>query len=231
MVSTRNTSRSNTPRVRDPPGDVDSRPPGQVEAMQANTNEVEALCLVNQRLIEELEQLTRQMQHPRETRQTQESHNIPPHEGRYDHSLPRGAEAEAESSQARGHGPQLAPAEEENEAIHQRHVENKEPHHAPPRAEEQTWEQRFRNLQQELSRVKEVVKGRAPDTMVPWYNKLNRLSQPRCYATRFQPNSECHRWKRSMESRTPSTTSIPTRIKWSCMGIKTLYGAGRSPLR
>ena len=31
--------------------------------------------------------------------------------------------------------------------------------------EEHTWEQRFRNLQQELSRVKEVVKGRVPDTM------------------------------------------------------------------
>ena len=95
------------------------------------------------------------------TRQTQEGQNIPPHEGRYDHSIPRGAEAEVESNQARGHGPRLAPAEEENE----RRVENEELHHALPRAEEQTWEQRFRNLQQELSRVKEVVKGRAPDTM------------------------------------------------------------------
>ena len=70
-----------------------------------------------------------------------------------------------ESSQARGHGPQLAPAEEENEAVHGRRVENEEPHHAPPRTKEQTWEQRFRNLQQELSRVKEVVKGRVLDTM------------------------------------------------------------------
>ena len=147
--------------MRDPPGDADSRPLGPVEVVQANTNKVEALHLVNQRLIEELEQLTRQMQHPRETRQTKEGHNIPPHEGRYDHSIPQGAEAEAESSQARGHGPRLAPAKEENE----RRVEKEEPHHAPPRAEEQTWEQRFRNLQQELSRVKEVVKGRAPDTM------------------------------------------------------------------
>ena len=45
------------------------------------------------------------------------------------------------------------------------HVGNEEPHHPQPGAEEQSWEQRFRNLQQELSRVKEVVKGRAPDTM------------------------------------------------------------------
>ena len=174
MVSTRNTSRSNAnpPRMQNPPGDADSRPPGTVEAMQANTNEVEALRLVNQRLIEELEQLTRQMQHPRETRQTKEGHNIPPpppppppHEGQHGHDIPRGAETEAESSRVRGHGPQLAPAKEGNEAMLGGHVGNEEPHHPQPRAEEQSWEQRFRSLQQELSRVKEVVKGRAPDTM------------------------------------------------------------------
>ena len=122
----------------DPPGDEDSRPPGPAEAMQANTNEVEALRLVNQRLIEELEQLTRQMQHPRETRQTQEGHNVPPHEGRHDHSIPRGAEAEAESSQARGHDPQLALVEEENEAVHGRRDEYEEPHHPPSMTGEQT---------------------------------------------------------------------------------------------
>ena len=127
MVSTRNTSRSNAnpPRMQDPPGDVDSRPPGTVEAVQANTNEVEALRLVNQRLIEELEQLTRQMQHPRET---QEDHNIPPHEGQHGHGIPRGAEAEVESSRARGHRPQLAPAEEGNGAMLGGHVGNEEPH-------------------------------------------------------------------------------------------------------
>ena len=80
MVSTRNTSRSNAnlPRMQDPPGDADSRPHETAEAMQTNTNEVEALRLINQRMIEELEQLTRQMQHLREIRQTQEGHNIPP---------------------------------------------------------------------------------------------------------------------------------------------------------
>ena len=110
MVSTRNTSRSNTnpPRMKDPPDDMGSRPPGTVEAMQANTNEVEALRLVNQLLIEELEQLTRQIQHSRETRQTQEGHNIPPREEQLGHDIPRGIETEAESSRARGHGPQLA---------------------------------------------------------------------------------------------------------------------------
>ena len=67
MISTWNTSRSNTnpPRMQDPPGVADSRPPDALEAMQANTDEVEALRLTNQRLIGELEQLTRQMQPPR----------------------------------------------------------------------------------------------------------------------------------------------------------------------
>ena len=169
MVSTRNTSRSNAnpPRMQDPPGDADSRPPGTVEAMQDNTNKVEALRLINQRLIEELEQLTRKMQHPRETRQIQEGHKIPtpPHEGRHNHGIPQGAEAEAESSQARGHGPQLAPAEKENETMLGGHIGNEEPHHPPPETEEQSWEQRFRSLQQELSNVKEVVKGRVADAM------------------------------------------------------------------
>ena len=167
MVSTRNTSRSNTnpPRMQDPPGDMSSRPPGIVEAVQTNTNEVEALRLVNQRLVEELEQLTRQIQHPRETRQTQEGHNLPPREEQLDHDIPRGIETEAESSRSRGHGPPLAPAEEENETIPRRQLGNEALHHPQPEAGEQSWEQRFKNLQQELIRVKEVVKGRTSDTM------------------------------------------------------------------
>ena len=167
MVLTRNTSRSNAnpPRMQDPPGDADNRPPDTLEEMQADTNEVEALRLVNQRLIGELEQLTRQMQRPRDTRQTQEDHNFPPHEGQHNLDIPRGAETEAESSQARGHGPQLAPREEGNEAVLGGHVGNEELRRPQPRAGELTWEQRFKSLQQELSRVKEVARGRAPDTM------------------------------------------------------------------
>ena len=86
----------------------------------------------------------------------------PPHEGRHSHGNPRGTEAEAESSQARGHEPQLAPSKE---AMLGRRDESREPYHPPPATEEQSWEQRFRSLQREISRVKEVVKGRAPDTM------------------------------------------------------------------
>ena len=167
MVSTRNTSRSNanSPRMQDPPGDADSRPPSALEAMQANTNEVEALRLTNQRLRGELEQLTRQMQRPREARQAQEGHNFPPHEGQHNLDIPQGAETEAESSRASGHGPQLAPGEEGNEVTLEGHVGNEEIRYPQPGAGEQSWEQRFKSLQQELSRVKEVVRGRAPDTM------------------------------------------------------------------
>ena len=105
------------------------------------------------------------MRRPREARQIQEGHDIPPHEGQHNVGTPRGAETEAESSRARGHGPQLAPAEEGNGAMLGAHVANEELHHPQPGAEEQSWEQRFKSLQQELSRVKEVVKGRTPDTM------------------------------------------------------------------
>ena len=167
MVSTRNTSRSNAnpPRIQDLPGDADSRPPGTLEVMQANTSEVDELRLTNQLLIGELEQLTRQMQHPREARQTQEGHNIPPREGQHNLDIPRGAETEADSSRASGHRSQLAPGEEGNGATLGGRVGNEELHHPQQGAGEQSWEQRFKSLQQELSRVKEVVRGRAPDTM------------------------------------------------------------------
>ena len=133
--------------------------------MQANTDEVEAPRLTNQCLIGELEQLTRQMQRPREARQTQKGHNITPHEGQHILGTPLGVEIEAESSRAKGHGPHLAPGEEGNEATLGGHVGNEELRHPQQGGGEQSWEQRFKNLQQELSRVKEVVRGRAPDTM------------------------------------------------------------------
>ena len=167
MVSTRNTSRSNAnpPRMQDQPGDLDSRPPSELETVQANTDEVEALHLTNQRLVGELEQLTRQMQRSREARQTQEGDNITPHEGQPHLGTPRGAETEAESNRARGYGPHRTPGEEGNEATPGGHVENNELNPPQQGIRERSWEQRFKGLQQELSRMKDVVKGRAPDSM------------------------------------------------------------------
>ena len=131
--------------------------------MQANTDEVEALRLTNQCLMEEVEQLTRQMQRPRESRQAQEGHNTTPQEEQPHLGPPR--EAEAESSRARGHGPHLAPRGEHNEAIPGGDLENDEPTPSQQGMGEQSWEQRFKGIQQELSHMKEVVKGRAPDSM------------------------------------------------------------------
>ena len=167
MVSTRNTSRSNTNplRMQDQPGNADSRPPNTLEVMQANANEMEALRLTNQRLTEELEQLTRQMRRPQEARQIQEGLDIPSHEGQHNISTPRGAENETESSRARGHGPYLAPGGEGNEATFGGHVGNEKLRHPQQETGEQSWEQRFKSIQQDLSRVKEVVRGRALDTM------------------------------------------------------------------
>ena len=241
MVSTRNTSKSNAnpPRMQDPPGGADSRPPGTVETMQANTNEVEALRLVNHRLIEELEQLTRQMQHPRETRQTQEGHTIPPHEGQHGHDIPRGAETEAESSRSRGHRPKLAPAEEGNGAMLGGHVENEMPHHPQPGAEEQSWEQRFRSLQQELSRVKEVVKGCAPDTMdtlvqqtespftaevvryplpvkfrMPKVEAFNGVKDPVDHLNTYKNQMDLHRYQDPVRCRAFTTTLKGPALAW-----------------
>ena len=167
MVSTRNTSRSNAnpPRMQDQPSDVDTRPPGALETMQANMDEVEALRLTNQRQIGELEQLTRQMQRPQEARQTQEGHNITPHEEQPHLGAPKGTETEAESSRARGHGPHLTLGEEGNKATLGGHVGNQKLNPPQQGIGERSWEQRFKGLQHELSRMKEVVKGRAPDSM------------------------------------------------------------------
>ena len=163
MVSTRNTSRShaNPPRMQDQQGNVDSRPPtGMLETIHDNTSEMEALRLTNQRLIRELEQLTRQMQCSREVRQAQEGHNTTPQEEQPHLGPPREVETEAEFSRAKGHEPHLTPREERNEAIL-----GGEP--TPPQQGmgERSWEQRFKGIQQELSHMKEVVKCQDPNSM------------------------------------------------------------------
>ena len=105
------------------------------------------------------------MQRPREARKTQEGHNLTPHEGQHILGTPRGVEIEAESNRAKGYGPHLAPREEGNEATFGGHVGNEKLRHPQQRTGERSWEQGFKSLQKELNRVKEVVRGRALDTM------------------------------------------------------------------
>ena len=154
------------PRMQDQQGNADSRPPaGALETLHDNTNEMEALRLTNQRLIRELEQLTRQMQRLREVRQAQEGHNTTSQEEQPHLGPPREAEIEAESSRARGHEPHITPREERNEAILGGNIGNDEPTTPQQGMGERLWEQRFKSIQQELGYMKEVVKGRAPDSM------------------------------------------------------------------
>ena len=103
------------------------------------------------------------MQRPQEARQTQEGHNTTPQEEQPHLGPPR--EAEAESSRVRGHGPHLALREECNEATFRGNIGEDES--TPPQQGmgERSWEHRFKGIQQELSHMKEVVKGRAPDSM------------------------------------------------------------------
>ena len=103
------------------------------------------------------------MQRPREARQTQEGHNTT-HQEEQPHLGPN-PEAEAKSNRARGHGPHLAPREEHNEAVLEGNIGDDELTPTQQGMGERSWEQRFKGIQQELSQMKEVVKGRAPDSM------------------------------------------------------------------
>ena len=167
MVSTQNTSRSHTnpPRMQDQPGDVDSRPlGGTLETVQVNTDEVEALRLTNQRLLRELEQLTRQIQRPQETRQAQKGQNPVTREKQ--HLDPhQEADREGETSHAREHDPYQPPGEDRNEERQGKNNEGDEPILYQQETEERSWEQRFMDIQQELSHMKETANGQAPVSM------------------------------------------------------------------
>ena len=78
---------------------------------------------------------------------------------------PLEVEIEAESSRTRGHKPHLPPKEERNEAIPEGNIGSDEPTPHQQGMREQSWEQRFKGIQQELTHMKEVVKGLASDSM------------------------------------------------------------------
>ena len=72
-------SHANPPRTQDQQDDVDSRQPGDtLGALSVASNVMEALRLVNQRLLRELAELTRQEQRPQEAQQACEGHNTSP---------------------------------------------------------------------------------------------------------------------------------------------------------
>ena len=92
------------PRMQDQQGDLDSQlARDALKTLQANIDEVEALCLTIQRLLRDLEELTRQMQQPQEEQQH--------------HDTPRDADGEGETSQAEEHDPYKPQGEDRNAGI------------------------------------------------------------------------------------------------------------------
>ena len=90
--------------MQDQQGDLDSRPPRDaLETLQANTDEIEALRLTNQRLLRDLEKLTRQMQRLQEEQQH--------------HDVPQDIDEEGETSQAKEHDPYKPLREDRNEGM------------------------------------------------------------------------------------------------------------------
>ena len=78
---------------------------------------------------------------------------------------PREVDREGETSQARKHDPYKPPGEDCNEERHGRNNRGDGPILYQQETEEWSWEQRFRDIQQELSHMKEAIKGRTPISM------------------------------------------------------------------
>ena len=119
------------------------------------------------------------------------------------------------------------------------HVGNEELHHPQLEAEEQSWEQRFMSLQQEHSRVKEVVKGRAPDTMdtlvqqnespfaaevlrhplpakfrMPQVEAFNEVKDPVDHLNTYKNQMELYRYQDPVRCRSFSTTLKGPALAW-----------------
>ena len=127
--------------MQDQQGNIDSRPPGgMLETLHANTGEMEALCLTNQRLLRELEQLTRQILRPQEAREAREGQNPIIQEEQQDLDPPREADGEGEISQVREHGPYKPPGENRDEERHGRDNRSNEPILYQQKTGERSWE-------------------------------------------------------------------------------------------
>ena len=191
-----------------------------METIHDNINEMEALRLTNQCLIRELDQLTRQMQRSQEVRQAQEGHNTTPQEEQPHLGPPREAEIEVESSRARGHDPYLPPKEERNEAVLGGNIANDEPTPHQQGMGERSWEQRFRDIQQEISHMKEAVKGRAPVSMDALVQQTESPFTAGVLHFPLPEKFRMSRSRRSTEQKTPYTISVRTKIRRNCMDIR-----------
>ena len=105
------------------------------------------------------------MQRPQEARQGREGQNTITQEEQQHLDPPREANGEEENSQAKEHDPYKPPRENRNVERHGWNNRGDGPILYQQETGEQSWEQRFNDIQQELSHMKEAVKGRAPISM------------------------------------------------------------------
>ena len=80
-------------------------------------------------------------------------------EERQHNNASRDADGEGETSQAKEHVPYKPPGEDRNEGIPGRNNRGNGPILYQSEIGERSWEQRFRDIQQELNHMKETVKG------------------------------------------------------------------------
>ena len=101
---------------------------------------------------------------PQEARQAREALNTITREEQH-LDPPREEDGEAETSQAMQYNPYKPPGEDRTEERHGRNNRGDGPILYQQETEERSWEQRFRDIRQELSHMKEVIKGRIPVSM------------------------------------------------------------------
>ena len=111
-------SHINPLRTQDQQDDVDIRQPEDaLEALHAASNEMEALRLVNQRLLRELVELTKQVQRPQGAQQAHKGRNTIPQEEQQHLGAPRDVDRGGENSRIRGHDPYIPPGDGHNEGM------------------------------------------------------------------------------------------------------------------
>ena len=140
-------SHANPPRTQDQQDNVDSWQPGDVpEALHAASNEIEALRLVNQRLLRELAKLNRQVQRPQGEQQAHGGRDTIPQEEQQHLDAPRDDDGRRENSHTRGYDPNVPPRDYQNEGTLDRDDGGEEPTPRQRGKEEQSWEQQFQDI-------------------------------------------------------------------------------------
>ena len=119
----------------------------------------------NRCLFRELAELTRHVQRPQDEQQAHGGRNTIPQEEQQHLGTPRDDDGGGENSRTRGHDPNVPLGDGRNEGTLDRDDGGEEPTPHQRGKEERSWEQRFQDIQQELSHMKDAVKVRAPVSM------------------------------------------------------------------